>query len=72
MNVNKLAGAALIVLAVVNVLHAIVTSLRGPNTPGVPFALVTATLFTVGVWLLMRKSRTRSVPKAKGPSIFEE
>jgi len=55
MDVNKMAGWCLIILAVVNVLHGVFTHYRDGAIPGVAFALVTALLVTFGVVLLVRK-----------------
>ena len=73
MNVNKMAGACLIVLGFVNVLHEIVVRSTGRGEPGIPYALVTALFFTFGAVLFLRRSTTQtSAPKAKGPSIFKD
>jgi len=55
MNISKLAGACLIILAVANMVYAVITSLTGPNHPGYLFVLVTALLFSIGVFFLRRK-----------------
>lgn len=55
MDVNKLAGSCLIVFGVINVLHEFVVRSTERGTPGVAYALVTATLFTLGAVLLLRK-----------------
>jgi hypothetical protein len=74
MDVNKLAGWFLILLGVINILHAIFVQWRDNNVPGVPFAFVTALLFTFGFVLLWRKpiKPRPATPKGKGPSIFHE
>ena len=73
MSVNKMAGACLIVLGIVNVLHEIVVRSTGRGEPGIPYAIVTALFFTFGAVLFLRRSTTRtSAPKAKGPSILED
>lgn len=74
MDVNKLAGGALIILGVVNVLHEIVVRSTGRGEPGVPYALVTALFFTFGVLLLFRKrvDHGKRPQKEKGPSILED
>ena len=73
MDVNNLAGGALIILGVVNVLHEIVVRSNGRGEPGVAYAFVTALFFTFGVLLLFRKSVAGKRPqKAKGPSILED
>ena len=73
MNVNKLAGASLIILGIVNVLHEFVVRSTGRGEPGFVYALVTALFFTFGVLLLLRKSvrHSKQPRKAKGPSIIE-
>ena len=73
MNVNKLAGACLIILGTVNVLHEFVVRSTGRGEPGLGYAVVTALFFTLGVVLLLRKSigRRKHPQKAKGPSILE-
>ena len=73
MDVNKLAGACLIILGIVNVLHEFVVRSAGRGEPGFVYALVTALFFTFGVMLLLRKSvaHTKRPQKAKGPSILE-
>jgi hypothetical protein len=72
MDVNKLAGACLIILGIVNVLHEFVTRSTGRGEPGFKYAFVTALFFTFGVVLLLRKSveRHKRSEKAKGPSIL--
>ena len=55
MDVNKMAGLALIVLGVVNALHEIVITLRDRANPGVAYAIATATLITLGAVLIIRK-----------------
>ena len=74
MDVNKLAGGALIILGVVNVLHEIVVRSDGRGEPGVAYAFATALFFTFGVLLLFRKSvdHGKRPQKAKGPSILED
>lgn len=73
MNVNKMAGACLIVLGFVNVLHEIAMRSTGRGEPGIPYAFVTALFFTFGAVLFLRRRTTQtSVPKAKGPSIFKD
>ena len=73
MSVNKMAGACLIVLGFVNVLHEIVVRSTGRGEPGILYALVTALFFTFGAVLFLRRSTVQpSVPKAKGPSIFKD
>lgn len=71
MDVNKLAGACLIILGIVNVLHEFVVRTTGRGEPGIPYALVTALFFTSGVALLLRKhvDQGKRPQKAKGPSI---
>ncbi len=59
MDVNKLAGACLIILGTVNVLHEFVVRSTGRGEPGFVYALVTALFFTFGVVLLLRKSVNR-------------
>ena len=74
MDVNKLAGACLIIMGIVNVLHEFVVRSTGRSEPGFVYAVVTALFFTFGVVLLLRKSVERSTrpQKAKGPSIFHD
>jgi hypothetical protein len=55
MDVNKMAGLFLIVMAVVNVLHEIAIRHRDAATPGVAYAFVTAMLVTLGAVLIIRK-----------------
>jgi hypothetical protein len=71
MDVNKLAGACLIILGIVNVLHEFVVRTTGRGEPGIPYALVTALFFTFGVALLLRKhvDHGKRRQKPKGPSI---
>ena len=73
MDVNKLAGACLIILGIVNVLHEFVVRSAGRGEPGFIYAAVTALFFTFGVMLLLRKSAAHSkhAHKAKEPSILE-
>ncbi|HEU4931793.1 MAG TPA: hypothetical protein VFT48_06915 [Pyrinomonadaceae bacterium] len=71
MDVNKLAGACLIVLGIINVLHELVVRSDGRGEPGILYAFVTALFFTFGVALLLRKNvdRGKRRQKVKGPSI---
>jgi hypothetical protein len=71
MDVNKLAGACLIVLGIINVLHELVVRSAGRGEPGILYAFVTALFFTFGVALLLRKNvdRGKRPQKVKGPSI---
>ena len=55
MDINKMAGLCLIILAVVNVLHEIFVRYRDAASPGVGYAFVTALLFTLGAVLIIRK-----------------
>lgn len=73
MDVNKLAGACLFILGIVNVLHEFVVRSQGRGEPGILYALVTALFFTFGVVLLLRKTVThgKRLPKVKGPSIVD-
>ena len=71
MNVNKLAGACLITLAIVNALHEFVVRSAGRGEPGLVYAIVTALFFTFGVVLLLRKSHSKRPQKVKGPSILK-
>jgi uncharacterized membrane protein HdeD (DUF308 family) len=73
MDVNKLAGACLIILGIVNVLHEFVVRSTERGEPGFGYAIVTALFFTFGVVLLLRKSvaHSKRSQKAKGPSILE-
>ena len=73
MDVNKLAGACLIILGVVNALHEFVVRSTGRGEPGFAYAVVTALFFTFGVLLLLRKSIVNKLPQqAKSISIFRE
>jgi hypothetical protein len=73
MDVNKLAGACLILFGIINVLHEIVVRSRDRGTPGFAYAVVTALFFTLGTVLLLRRTaRPRKAQKAKGPSIFPD
>jgi hypothetical protein len=72
MDVNKLAGWCLIVFGMINVLHEIVIRSTGRGTPGVGYAFVTATLFTLGAALVLRSRRVDHGKKAKGPSITHD
>ena len=73
MDVNKLAGACLIILGIVNVLHEFVVRSAGRGEPGFGYAVVTALFFTFGVvWLLRRNvDHNKRSSKTKGPSILE-
>jgi hypothetical protein len=72
MNVNKLAGACLIMFGIVNVLHEIALRSTGRGAPGFRYAFVTALFFTFGAVFFLRRSAIQSNPqKAKGPSIFK-
>jgi hypothetical protein len=73
MDVNKLAGACLITLGIVNVLHEYMVRSTGRGEPGLAYAAVTALFFTFGVMLFLRKrvDRRKRPQKAKGPSILE-
>jgi hypothetical protein len=73
MSVNKMAGACLIVLGFVNVLHEIVLRSTGRGEPGIGYAFVTALFFTFGAVLFLRRGAAQtSAPKAKGPPIFKD
>jgi hypothetical protein len=73
MDVNKLAGACLIIFGIINVLHEIVVRATGRSTPGFGYAFVTALLFTFGALLFLRRIiPNKSARKAKGPSIYED
>lgn len=73
MDVNKLAGACLILFGIINVLHEIVVRSTGRSTPGFGYAFVTALLFTFGALLCLRRIiPNKSSQKAKGPSIYED
>ena len=73
MDVNKLAGACLIIFGIINVLHEIVVRSTGRGTPGFAYAFVTALFFTFGVLLFLRRSIPNKSPqKEKGLSIYEE
>ena len=74
MDVNKLAGACLIILGIVNVLHEYVVRSTGRGEPGIAYAAVTALFFTFGAVLLLRKGagHSKRPQRAKGPSIFHD
>ncbi|HKR14453.1 MAG TPA: hypothetical protein VJT15_20475 [Pyrinomonadaceae bacterium] len=55
MDINKMAGLCLIILAVVNLLHEVFIRYRDAVAPGIGYAIVTAALFTVGVALIVRR-----------------
>lgn len=54
MTVRTMLGICLIILGMVNILHAI-ASHSGTDKPGVPFMVVTALFFTLGAWLLLHR-----------------
>ena len=74
MDVYKLAGACLIVLGIVNVLHEFVVRSTGRGEPGFAYAVVTALFFTFGVLLLLRKTvdHGKRSQRSKGPSVFHD
>jgi len=74
MNVNKLAGACLIIMGIVNVLHELFVRSTGRGDPGMVYGFVTALFFTFGVMLLLRKNvdQGKRPQKVKGPSIIGE
>ena len=74
MDVNKLAGACLIVLGIINVLHELVVRSTGRGEPGIGYAFVTALFFTFGVALLLRRNvdHGKHSQKVKGPSIIRD
>lgn len=73
MDVNKLAGACLIIFGIINVLHEIVVRSTGRSTPGFGYAFVTALLFTFGALLFLRRIiPSKSSRKVKGPSIYKD
>jgi hypothetical protein len=74
MDVNKLAGACLIILGIVNALHEFVVRSTGRGQPGISYALVTALFFTFGVAFLLRKQvdHSKRPQKAKGLSIIKD
>lgn len=73
MNVNKMAGACLILLGIVNALHEFVLRSTGRGTPGIGYAIVTALFFTFGTVLFLRRDIIQTKPqKSKGPSILED
>ena len=74
MDVNKLAGACLIIMGIVNVLHEFVVRSTGRGEPGFGYAVVTALFFTFGVLLLLRKSvdHNKRPQRAKGSSILRD
>ena len=73
MDVNKLAGACLIIFGTINVLHEFVVRSTGRSAPGLGYGLVTALLFTFGALLFLRRIiPNKSVRKVKGPSIFKD
>jgi hypothetical protein len=55
MDINKIAGWCLILVAGIIVLQAIVHHLNNQGSPGFFFALVTAALVTLGVVLIIRR-----------------
>lgn len=55
MDINRMAGLCLIILAVVNFLHEVFIRYRDAVTPGIGYAIVTAALFTLGVALIVRR-----------------
>ncbi len=71
-NVNRLAGACLIILGIVNVLHEIVVRSSGRGTPGFGYAFVTAMFFTIGTLLFLRRRQKSRPKKVKGPSILND
>jgi len=74
MDVNKLAGACLIIMGIVNALHEFVVRSTGRGAPGMFYAFVTALFFTFGVMLLLRKNvdHRKHPQKFKGPSIVKD
>lgn len=67
MDVNKLAGWCLILLAVINVLHGVFVRFRDNASPGILYAVVTAAFVTFGAILLIRKPLPYA-RRPKGPS----
>ena len=59
MDVNKLAGACLIIMGTINALHEFVVRSTGRGEPGMLYAFVTALFFTFGAMLLLRKNVDR-------------
>jgi len=55
MDINKLAGWCLILVAAIIVIQAIVHQINNEGSPGAFFALVTAVLITVGAILIIRR-----------------
>lgn len=73
MDVNKIAGACLIIFGIINVLHEIVVRSTGRSTPGFGYAFVTALLFSFGALLFLRRIiPNKRPPKVKGPSIYKD
>ncbi len=74
MDVNKLAGACLIVLGIINVLHEFVVRSTGRGEPGIGYAFVTALFFTFGVALLLRRNvdHAKHRQKVKGSLIIHD
>ena len=73
MDVNKIAGACLIIFGIINVLHEIVVRSTGRSTPGFGYAFVTALLFTLGALLFLRRIIPNKSPrKVEGPSIYKD
>jgi len=73
MDVNKLAGACLIIWGIINVLHEIVMRSTGRSTPGFGYAFFTALLFTFGALLFLRRSSPKKSPQnVKGLSIYND
>jgi hypothetical protein len=60
MNISRMAGCCLILLGTINILHEIHLTGTGRGQPGVPYAIVTAALFTFGIALLLRPGRKRT------------
>jgi len=61
MNISRMAGTCLILLGIINVLHAIYLTGTSLDRPGIPYMVVTALLFTIGAALLLRPRRERTM-----------
>ncbi len=73
MRLNKMAGACLILLGVVNVLHEVALRSAGRGTPGFGYAFATALFFTIGTVFFFRRSASQNViSKTKEPLIFKD
>ena len=53
MTINRMAGCALVLWGIINVLHEIVLRDSGRGRPGIAYAVVTAIFFSAGAALLL-------------------